>query len=114
MEINKCAKCGKLLNSEEDLCSRCLSRDLQDLESVRRFILDNPQVTTLDEISSQTSVAKNDILRFIDKGRFDDINHLGKFFKCSYCGKPIKRGRYCEDCLSKFQKIKEQLLWNQK
>lgn len=109
MELNKCAKCGKLFPSSEDLCTNCLSQDLIDLEIVRKFILDNSSVNTIDEISNKTNVSKKDILRYIDKGRFDDIEHLGNFFTCTYCKKPIKRGRYCDDCLSKFHKIKDEL-----
>ncbi|MGE5328903.1 MAG: MerR family transcriptional regulator [Deltaproteobacteria bacterium] len=109
MELNKCAKCGKLFPSNEDLCSNCLSQDLQDLETVRKFLLDNPKVNTIEEICNETGVTKKDVLRYISKGRFDDITHLGEFFTCIYCKKPIKRGRYCDDCLSKFHKIKDEL-----
>lgn len=109
MELSKCAKCGKLFSSSEDLCSNCLSQDLQDLQTVRRFLLDNPSTATIEEICSETKVPKKDILRYISKGRFDDINHLGEFFTCIHCKKPIKRGKYCDECLSKFHKIKDEL-----
>jgi len=109
MDLNKCAKCGKLFASNEDLCTNCLSQDLKDLETVRKFLLDNPKSSTLEEICSETQVSKKDILRYISKGRFDDVTNLGKFFSCIYCKKPIKRGRYCDDCLSTFYQIKDEL-----
>lgn len=108
MDLNKCAKCGKLFPSNEDLCSSCLSKDLFDLEKVRSFVLENPEIDSLEDISSQTHVSRNDILRYINKGRMDDIKHLGKFFSCVHCSKPIVRGKYCEDCMSKFNMIKKQ------
>lgn len=110
MDLNKCAKCGKLFASNEDLCKNCLCKDLQDLATVRNFILDNPEITELDEITHKTNVSQKDILRYISKGRLDDIKHLGKYFKCIYCNQPIIKGKYCDDCMEKFAKIKNQLL----
>ena len=110
MELNKCAKCGKLFASSEDLCKNCLSQDLQDLAKVRKFIIDNPNILGLEEISIHTQVPEKDILRYISKGRFDDIKHLGKHFKCIHCNQPIIRGKYCEKCIEKFNIIKNQLL----
>ncbi len=108
MELNKCAKCGKLFASSEDLCTNCLSRDLQDLGKVRDFIIEHPEIASLDQISTHTMVSSNDILRYINKGRLDDIKHLGKFFKCTYCSEPIVRGKYCDKCMEKFNMIKKQ------
>lgn len=113
MELNKCAKCGKLFPSNEDLCNHCLSQDLHDLATVRNFIINNPEIKTLIEISTLTGVKEKDVLRYISKGRLDDISHLGKFFQCIHCKEPIKRGKYCDSCMGKFNKIKKELLSNQ-
>lgn len=110
MNINKCAKCGKLFPSSEDLCNTCLAQDLQDLATVRNFFLNNTGRYTLDQLSNLTGVKEKDILRYISKGRLDDIEHLGSYFKCIYCKEPIRKGKYCNNCMGKFETIKKQLL----
>jgi len=112
MDLNRCAKCGTLFPSKDDLCMNCKTKDLQDLGTVRRFLIENPEIRDLSEISAKTNVSEKDILRYISNDRLDDIESLGKYFKCTSCSTPIVRGKYCDECLQKLNSIKSQLLKN--
>lgn len=106
MELSKCAKCGKLFASTEDLCYNCLAKDLEDIVKVKKYLEEITSSVQLEEISANTGVPEKDILRYISKGHLDYIEHLGHYFNCLHCRTPIKRGKYCEDCMQIFDKIR--------
>jgi len=101
MEIRNCKKCGKVFTSYGDkICYECKEKEEELFKIVKQYIYDHPNAT-IDEISADTEVDKETILRFIKDGRLEIVSGSISTLKCERCGAIITTGRFCNNCKNK-------------
>ncbi|WP_425448020.1 TIGR03826 family flagellar region protein [Dethiothermospora halolimnae] len=105
MELKNCKKCGRIYAYDGyDSCSRCRQSDEEEFRRVKEYIYEHPGAT-IHEVSEETEVSKNKILKFLRAGRLeikgDDANLI---LDCERCGKSIKTGRFCNQCTAEMQR----------
>ena len=100
MEMVNCPKCGKVFNrtSASPICKACEKLEEEIFESVRKYLEDNPNCS-MAALAEATDVSPKKILRYIREGRIEISNDGGIDLRCAQCGKPIKKGRYCDQCV---------------
>lgn len=105
MTIKNCARCGRMFQSEggAKLCARCLDNDEEDFKIVREYVYDNPGAN-IPEVAESTGVAEEKILKFLRQGKLTLKDEQSMVLDCERCGKPIKTGRFCDDCSREMSK----------
>ena len=100
MEMVNCLKCGKVFNktSSSPICKACEKEEEEIFETVRKYLEDHPDCS-MAELSDATKVTPKKILRYIKEGRIEISKSGGIDLRCTQCGKPIKKGRYCDQCV---------------
>ena len=101
MEMTNCPRCGKVFNrtTATPICKECEKAEEGVFESVRSYLEENPNVS-MAELAEATGVTPKKILRYIKEGRIEISKDSGGIdLRCSQCGKPIKKGRYCDQCV---------------
>ena len=103
-KLKNCAQCGKIFTSTrgETLCRDCQIK----LEEREREVLDyvrEHQGCTVAEVVEAMGVTDKFVKNMINKGLFANIERTDFFYPCAACGKPIKNGTYCSDCLSRLR-----------
>ncbi|QZY54323.1 TIGR03826 family flagellar region protein [Crassaminicella profunda] len=99
-EIRNCKECGKLFqyNGISKICPRCRRKDEDAFKAVREYIYENTGAT-LTEVSEETGVDEDKILRFLREGRLEIIGeNSALLLECERCGKAIRTGRFCDEC----------------
>lgn len=98
-ELRNCLRCGKLFAySCSPICNNCLSIEEEEFKLVKEYVYDNPGAI-IPEVSDATGVSIDKIMRFLREERLEissENNNL--VLECESCGKPIKSGKYCEQC----------------
>ena len=102
-----CKKCGSLfIRGSRDICDNCFKAELELVEKIKAFVIKNPNPkTTLEEITNELGINKNELEELIEKGRLFSI--MPKLLiKCRFCGIEIeddqKTSFVCTKCLNKF------------
>ncbi len=102
-----CKKCGSLfIRGSRDICDNCFKAELELVEKIKAFVIKNTnQKTTLEEITNELDINKNELEDLIEKGRLFSI--MPKLLiKCRFCGIEIeddqKSSFVCTKCLNKF------------
>ena len=102
-----CKKCGSLfIRGSRDICDNCFKAELELVEKIKAFVIKNPNPkTTLEEITNEIGINKNELEDLIEKGRLFSI--MPKLLiKCRFCGIEIedeqKSSFICTKCLNKF------------
>ena len=101
MPLAKCPRCKKLFEkSEASVCSKCLSDEERDYETVREYVGDNPSCSA-HEVAEQTGVDEDCVLRMIDEGRILNAASQEQV-ACGRCGQPAisVTKRLCQACLN--------------
>lgn len=70
MEFKKCVRCGCFFMSENDVCLKCQTRDIQDINKLNNFIDNSTDINSIAELSTSTGVSLNNINRFIEDKKF--------------------------------------------
>lgn len=98
MEVKNCDTCGKIYNSVMGIktCPVCLKIEEEKFRIIKDYIYANPGAT-IDEVSTELSVTKKTILRYLKEGRLETIGDQ-KVLNCEHCGVPISYGKFCNDC----------------
>jgi len=99
-DVRNCKRCGKLYNyiGGPMLCPICLDKDEEDFKRIKDYLYENPGAS-MAEISSVLEISTEKITRFLREGRLEIINNENNLIlECESCGRPIKTGRYCDDC----------------
>jgi len=102
MDVRNCKRCGKIFNYYGSyICNDCRQQDEADFTKIRQYIINHPKSSAL-EISEATGIDPRIITRFMREGRleFDEFDTSDSGLTCEKCGKDIKSGRYCENCLA--------------
>lgn len=93
-----CKSCGKtfLKVGTRNTCSECTEREETEFLKVKDYLYEFPN-STIEEVSEQTDVSREDILEWIKEGRIESKG-LAVSYPCSICGKPIHNGKICMKC----------------
>lgn len=101
-----CKRCGKFYQDDgyfPKLCRKCREKDNEDFEKVREYLYDNGTATAL-EIEEATGIPVKQTERYLREGRLEVPADSPIFIKCENCGKDIRTGRFCNECLTKLSK----------
>ena len=105
MTIRNCKKCGKIYQYDgvHKICLECRRKEEEEFEKVKKFLRNNPN-SSINTVSRETGVEKKTIIEFIKNDRLiaEDIE-IDVTIRCQRCGKEIKHGKYCEDCISELK-----------
>lgn len=103
--INKpvrCEKCGSAKvvykGIGEYTCSNCSFIMYDDYGLVRNYIESNPGATQA-EVSKATGISKSKIMQFLKEDKIEISPGSAVFLRCEKCGREIRSGRYCFDCI---------------
>lgn len=98
MDIRNCKMCGRIYQySGSNYCYNCLQELEEMFKRVRDYIDENPAANVVD-VSEATDVEEKYILDFLREGRLE-LKEASPGLPCERCGRPIRSGRYCQDCI---------------
>ncbi len=105
-KLRNCTKCGKVFTSirGERLCRDCMDEAKAFEQKVVEYIRDNPG-TSLKDVMEATGATDKMLKRMMQEGIFSNSVQKGEDFMypCVGCGRPIRTGTYCTDCLSRLR-----------
>ena len=104
-EIRNCKQCGRIFqyNGMSKICSRCRKKDDDEYQVVKEYVYDN-RGATITEISEETGVDEDRILRYIRAGKLEIIGEDSSILiQCERCGKGIRTGRFCDQCINELR-----------
>ncbi|WP_129597494.1 TIGR03826 family flagellar region protein [Anaerophilus nitritogenes] len=104
-EIRNCKECGRLFqyNGISKICSRCQRNDEDDFKIVKEYIYEN-KGASLVEVSEETGVEEDKILRYLRQGRLEIVgDDATLFLECERCGTGIRTGRFCAKCAKELE-----------
>lgn len=105
-EIRNCKQCGRIFqyNGMSKICSRCHKKDDDQYQVVKEYVYDN-RGATINEISEETGVDEDRILRYIRAGKLEIVGEDSSILiQCERCGKGIRTGRFCDSCIEELRK----------
>lgn len=102
MDVICCEQCGKLFNSMGffRLCPVCTERDEKDFSMIKEYLSEHPLAKIFD-VANDLSIPIKQIKRYLKESRLEIIEQNNRFLLCEDCGKPIRTGRYCDECYRK-------------
>lgn len=99
MEAKNCPRCGRLFTSlRGNVCQGCEKAEEESFQTLKEYIDENP-FCTLAELAEGTKISVKRITQYIRDGRLEISKGMHEDIGCEKCGKPITRGRYCDNCL---------------
>ena len=103
-KLKNCAACGKMFvaNRGEKLCRDCMIKEEEKEREILDYVREH-QGCSISEVMEEFGVTEKFVKNMISKGLFANIDRSDMFYPCQSCGKPIKNGTYCSDCLSKLR-----------
>jgi flagellar operon protein (TIGR03826 family) len=112
MDLKNCKKCGRMFSDTNghEFCSKCRLEVEDHFKIAREYVYDHPG-TTVNEVSEETGVPKEEILKYLREERLELVNDKDDL-KCQKCGKPIKSGRYCMNCAAELKKGFDKVIKN--
>ena len=70
----------------------------EEFKLVKEYIYDNSGAS-ISEVSDATGVSADKIMRFLREERLEiDSDVSNMILECESCGRPVRTGRYCEEC----------------
>ena len=107
MALVNCIRCGILFSPERDtnVCPVCVAHETELLKKVTEYLRDYPLANAM-EVSERTGVPAVQIFKFVKQGSLI-LTAPTEAFKCRMCGKDVKKGTLCQDCLDKVKDLKE-------
>lgn len=106
MQLTNCARCGRLFvkDSIRDICLDCYREEEEAFEKVRNFLKKRENRTaSMAQVVEKTGVEEKQILKWIRSGRLRIVNFPNLQYPCENCGRPIKKGRFCDRCQKEFK-----------
>lgn len=73
IEVKKCARCGGMYISENEVCDNCLKKDGADMVKLKGY-LNGCEEVTKGEISAATGIINKNLSRLLTNEEFKDIN----------------------------------------
>lgn len=107
MAMSNCARCGKVFlpDAYKILCSECLVKERKDLKIVSEYLRKHPMVGIM-EVATHTGVDSMQILRFVRSGSLHILDAPDSL-KCRFCGKKLKKGTLCQECMEIVSNLKD-------
>jgi len=114
MALINCVRCGILFSPDRDtnICPACIANETEQLKKVTEYLRDYPLANVM-EVSDRTGIPAVQIFRFVKQGSLI-LTEPTEAFKCRMCGKDVKKGTLCQDCIDKVQDLKESAQKNEK
>lgn len=103
MNLKNCPHCGKVFadNSSHKICPTCRQQEEENFMKVKEYLWDNPGAT-IDEVSQETGVERELIVKFVKEDRLSAEGIDFDFsLECERCGISITHGHYCKKCQQK-------------
>lgn len=107
MVLANCANCGAVFvkTSIRDICDKCYKEEEEAFEKVNNFLKQKKnRMATMVQVVEKTGVPEEMILKFIRKGRIRLVNFPNLSYPCESCGRPIQKGKLCEECSKTLKK----------
>jgi hypothetical protein len=107
MALINCIRCGNLFSPDRDtnVCPACVANETEQLKRVTDYLHDYPLANAI-EVSERTGIEITMIMRFVRQGSLI-ITAATEAFKCRMCGKDVKKGTLCQDCMDKVKDLKD-------
>lgn len=97
MDFKYCSRCKKMYTvGNLKLCAECI-RELDDYMIVIRDFLDEHKWANLTMVADGTGIDERDLLYLLRSERLV-LNEADASFRCESCNKPIRKGRFCDEC----------------
>lgn len=101
MGFQYCKKCRKAyINGSSGYCLHCI-KEMDDSVKLIKEYLENHRGATVADISKNTEVSKKDIVFLLRDDRLVLDSAEEGVITCDRCGKSIRSGRYCPECLGR-------------
>ena len=99
MDVRNCRKCGRVFNYVMGpiTCPRCRDEMEAKFQDVKKYIREHPGVD-VQTVSDECDVDKSQIYQWLREERLELAEGSMITLSCETCFKPIKSGRYCENC----------------
>ena len=103
-KLKNCAVCGKMFVATrgEKLCKDCMIKEEEKELLVLDYVREH-QGCSISEVIEAMGVTDKFIKNMIAKGLFANVERNDLYYPCQSCGKPIRNGTYCSDCLSRLR-----------
>ena len=102
MDIRNCKNCNRFFKYQSSkYCPNCVIEMDQVFIKVREYIYDNPNSTVV-EVSKNTGVDNEIIMEFLRDGKLE-LKEATILLECKSCGRAIKTGVMCKECLYRFE-----------
>jgi len=107
VSIINCVRCGVVFAPDKNtkICPECTLKEQQDLKAVVEYLRTFP-LANIQEVADKTGVEALQILRFVRQGSLI-LTEPPESLKCRLCGKDLKKGTLCQDCIDKVNDLKE-------
>lgn len=104
-ELRNCKRCGRMFQFKgySDICYNCYTRDEIEFKRIKEYLYEHP-FAKIFEVSSDLDIPVSKLKRFLREGRLEIVEKTNAFLLCEKCGKPIRSGQYCDECLSQSNK----------
>ena len=112
MEMMNCEHCGKVFNTTGffKLCPLCTERDEKDFSMIKEYLSEHPFAKIFD-VANDLNMPIRKIKRYLRESRLEIIEPNNRFLFCEDCGKPIRSGKYCDECYKISSKLLFILHW---
>lgn len=99
MNVRNCRKCGRIFNYVMGpfVCPRCREDLESKFQEVKTFIRENPGVD-VQTVSEACDIDKSQIYQWLREERLELAEGSMITLSCETCARPIKSGRYCDNC----------------
>lgn len=104
-KLKNCVQCGRIFSPirGEKICRDCKLKEEEIERVVIAYVRDNPGCSIKDAMEA-TGVSEKIVKRMVREGMFVNLSNSENFvYPCIGCGKPIRNGTYCADCLNKLR-----------
>ena len=100
MNVKNCRKCRRIFNYVMGpiLCQNCREAEEAKFQEVKKYVQENRRCG-MQEVSEACDVTLNQIQQWLREERLvlSDESPMG--IGCEKCGKMIKSGRFCQECV---------------
>ncbi|WP_199426521.1 TIGR03826 family flagellar region protein [Thermaerobacillus caldiproteolyticus] len=112
MNLENCPNCGSLFVKSQfrDICESCYKEEEKQFEKVYQFLRKREnRMATMTQVVNGTGVKESLLIKFIRNGRLKLAQFPNLGYPCDRCGKIIREGKLCANCLKDLNQQIEKL-----